>query len=83
MSFTIVCNATKVCNVTNVATVFSDLAGNVSAHADVEVVNNTSPVEPVTPEPIHVPVDSKATGNPIMLLLLIILALIPLRRCKQ
>ncbi|MBQ9027036.1 MAG: DUF11 domain-containing protein, partial [Methanobrevibacter sp.] len=85
VSFTIVCNATKVCNVTNVATVFSDMAGNVSANADVSVINSTQPEpEPVVPnEPVHLSVDSKATGNPIMMLLLIILAFIPLRRRKE
>ena len=94
ISFTIVCKATEVCNVTNVATVFSDLVGNVSAKADVSIINGTepqpepvnpvNPVDPVTPEKhTHTPMDSKATGNPIMLLLLIIFALIPLRRRRN
>ena len=95
VSFTIVCNATKVCNVTNVATVFSDMAGNVSANADVSIIGGDQPVDPVdpvepvvpvepdTPQPDHVPMDSKATGNPIMMLLLIILLFIPLRRRRN
>lgn len=98
VNFTIICEAIEVCNVTNVATVFSDRVGNVSAEAAVSVVNNTepgpepgpepqpkpvNPVEPETHEPVHVSTDSKATGNPIMLLLLIILAFVPLRRRRN
>ena len=81
----IVCNATKVCNVTNVATVFSDMVGNVSANASVSGIDDRKHDELVSnetdaPQPVHVPTYSKATGNPIMLLLLIILAFVPLRR---
>ena len=96
ISFTIICNATVVANVTNVATVFSDLVGNVSDNADVSIINGTGPQpgpqpepqpEPVDPESpekhTHVPMDKKATGNPIILLLLIILAFIPLRRRRN
>ena len=96
VSFTIICNATAVANVTNVATVFSDLVGNVSDNADVSIINGTGPqpgpqpepqpepVDPETPEKhTHVPMDNKATGNPIILLLLIILAFIPLRRRRN
>ena len=96
VSFTIICNATEVGNVTNVATVFSDLVGNVSDNADVSIINGTGPqpgpqpepqpepVDPETPEKhTHVPMDKKATGNPIILLLLIILSFIPLRRRRN
>ena len=88
-SFTIVCKATKVANVTNVATVFLEIAGSVNASADVSIVNGTNngtnPVEPVTPEKgcVNVQIDSKATGNPLILLLLVVFAFIPLRRRKQ
>lgn len=88
-SFTIVCKATKVANVTNVATVFLEIAGSVNASADVSIVNGTNngtdSVEQVTPEKgcVNVPIDSKATGNPLILLLLVVFAFIPLRRRKQ
>ncbi|MBR0272445.1 MAG: DUF11 domain-containing protein, partial [Methanobrevibacter sp.] len=85
ISFTIVCNATKVANVTNVAIAGSNMTGNVSADVDVSIVLTPTPT-PVTPEdekPVYVPMDSKATGNPIIMLLLIIFALIPLRRRKE
>ncbi|WP_407379895.1 CARDB domain-containing protein, partial [Methanobrevibacter sp.] len=85
ISFTIVCNATKVANITNVAIAGSNMTGNVSADADVSIIPTPTPT-PVTPEdekPVHVPMDSKATGNPIIILLLIVFALIPLRRRKE
>ena len=70
------------------------MTGNVNASADVTIVNGTGPTPEPTPEPTldypqdakssaHVPMDSKATGNPIIILLLIIFALVPLRRRKQ
>ncbi len=94
VSFTILCTATKVANVTNVAVAGSNMTGNVNASADVTIVNGTGPTPEPTPEPTpdypqdakssaHVPMDSKATGNPIIILLLIIFALVPLRRRKQ
>ena len=58
------------------------MTGNVSDSAGVSI--NETHVEPVVPdEPQHVPVDAKATGNPIIMLLLIIFALVPLRRRKH
>ena len=82
ISLTIVCNATKAANVTNVAIAGSNMTGNVSANASVSI--NETPVEPVVPEePENVPIDTKATGNPIFMLLLIIFALVPLRRRKH
>uniref|UniRef100_UPI0025D77702 DUF7507 domain-containing protein n=1 Tax=uncultured Methanobrevibacter sp. TaxID=253161 RepID=UPI0025D77702 len=98
ISFIITCNATKAGSVTNVAIAGSDLTGNVSDNANVSIVKNVTPkpidpvdpVEPVEPdEPVnqeessHVPVDKKATGNPIIMLLLSIFAIVPLRRRKQ
>ena len=89
-SFTIVCNATKAANITNVAIAGSNMTGNVSASADVSIIEEIIPTPtptPVTPEDekpvVQVPMDSKATGNPIIMLLLIIFALIPLRRRKE
>ena len=92
VSFTIVCNATKVGNVTNVAIAGSNMTGNASDSVNVEIINETDPTPvtpdtPVTPEEkepvVQVPMDSKATGNPIVMLLLIIFALIPLRRRRK
>ena len=90
VSFTILCTATKVANVTNVAVAGSNMTGNVNASADVTIVNGTGPTPEPTPDypqdaksSAHVPMDSKATGNPIIILLLIIFALVPLRRRKQ
>ena len=101
VSFTIVCNATKVANVTNVAVAGSNMTGDVNASADVVITEEVPTPEPTpeptpvpTPDPAHedakdvksmvnVPMDSKATGNPIIMLLLIIFALVPLRRRKQ
>ena len=66
------------------------MTGNVSASADVSIIEEIIPTPtptPVTPEDekpvVQVPMDSKATGNPIIMLLLIIFALIPLRRRKE
>ena len=82
ISLTIVCNATKALNVTNVAIVGSNMTGNVSANASVSIIE--TPDNRTTPEePEYVPVDTKATGNPIFMLLLIIFALVPLRRRKH
>jgi len=89
-SFTIVCNATKAANITNVAIAGSNMTGNVSASADVSIIEEIIPTPTPTPvtledeKPVvQVPMDSKATGNPIIMLLLIIFALIPLRRRKE
>lgn len=84
----IVCDATKVCNVTNVATVFSDMAGNVSANASVGVIDDRKPDgfvsnETDTQQPICVLIDSKTTVISIILLLLIILVFVPLKKHRN
>ena len=94
ISLKIVCNATKVTNITNVVIAGSNMTGNVSDSADVVILNNTNPTpepevhkkttnESVDPKTTESPLDSKATGNPIIMLLLAILAIIPLKRRKQ
>ena len=84
-------NTTKAGNFTNTAVAGSNMTANVTASVDFEVVNNTQPVpepEPVVPQPENatdtVPEAAMpATGNPVVMLLLVIMAIIPLRRRKQ
>ena len=89
ISFTIVCNATKAGNVTNVVVAGSNATGNVSDSVDVSISDNVvpdkKPVKDVADEKPakHTVVDAKATGNPIIMLLLIIFVLVPLRRRKH
>ena len=85
------CRATRALNVTNVVTAGSNLTGNVTDSADVSIINedssnpNKTSVNKThkTQKPVQADIDEKATGNPILVLLLVILAIIPLRRRKQ
>ena len=85
-SFTVVFNATIAGNVTNVVIAGSNMTANVTSSVDVEIVNKTEPTPHPTPEsgkPVTQYVDKHATGNPIILLLLVILAIIPIRIRKK
>lgn len=99
ITLTIICKALEAGRVTNVAVAGSNLTGNVSDSAVVEITeektpdshNDTKPHNDDTPTPIHkddkkpikAVINDKATGNPILMLILVILVLIPLRRRKQ
>ena len=99
ITLTIMCKALEAGSVTNVAVAGSNLTGNVSDSAVVEITeektpdshNDTKPHNDDTPTPIHkddkkpikAVINDKATGNPILMLILVILVLIPLRRRKQ
>jgi uncharacterized repeat protein (TIGR01451 family) len=85
-SFIVVFNATIAGNVTNVVIAGSNMTANVTSSVDVEIVNKTEPTPHPTPEsgkPVTQYVDKHATGNPIILLLLVILAIIPIRIRKK
>jgi uncharacterized repeat protein (TIGR01451 family) len=77
-------------NVTNIVIAGSNMTSTVQANSTVKIVNETDepPVDPNDTETHeHVestkPVEMPATGNPIMMLLLVIVAIIPLRRRKH
>lgn len=89
-SFTVVFNAAIAGNVTNVVIAGSNMTGNVTNSCDAEIVNKTEPTPGSTPEPTpkhDEPVtqyaDKHATGNPIILLLLVIMVIIPIRIRKK
>ena len=75
----IVVNATKSGNFTNVVIAGSNATGNVSDSANVFVGENGVPEKPVK----QAIVNDKATGNPIIALLLVIFVLVPLRRRRK
>ncbi|WP_296881330.1 DUF11 domain-containing protein, partial [uncultured Methanobrevibacter sp.] len=95
-SFTVVFAATIAGNVTNVVIAGSNMTSNVTNSSDIEIVNKTKPTPHPTPKPTPKPVpepvpketvehfvDKHETGNPIILLLLVILAIIPIRIRKK
>ncbi len=89
-SFTVVFNAAIAGNVTNVVIAGSNMTGNVTNSCDAEIVNKTEPTPGSTPEPtpkhdelVTQYADKHATGNPIILLLLVIMGTIPIRIRKK
>lgn len=81
-SFTVVFNAAIAGNVTNVVIAGSNMTGNVTNSCDAEIVNKTEPT-PKHDEPVTQYADKHATGNPIILLLLVIMVIIPIRIRKK
>ena len=94
-SFTMVFTAVKEGNVINVISAGSNMTEEIDDEADVEVVNKTEPDSHPQPTPgpenetvektaeFNNPVVMRETGNQIFMLLLVILALMPLKRRKH
>ena len=86
VSFTIYFMALKTGNFTNSITAGSNMTGNVSSSVEFEVLNKTNKTNkttPVNPKKSVKPIRMHETGNPIVLLLLVIIAIIPLKRRKH
>ena len=87
----IIFKATKAGEITNVVVVGTNVTGKVSAESNVvKLVNNTAPTpspdsKPTTAkhEKVNEPATMKETGNPIFMLILVILAIIPIFRRKH
>ncbi|WP_407379726.1 hypothetical protein, partial [Methanobrevibacter sp.] len=85
-SFTVFFNTLKAGNITNRVTAGSDLTGNItSASNTTQVLSNGTVVEDENiTQAIETIIDNnKTTGNPIIVLLLALFAIIPLRRFKK
>ena len=82
ISFTVTCLAVKVGNWTNTVIAGCNMTENVTASADVEI-KDVPPV-PGNDTPVHKQTTRMhETGNPILLLILVFLALIPIQRRKH
>ena len=87
----IIFKVTKAGEITNVVVVGTNVTGKVSAESNVvKLVNNTAPTpspdsKPTTAkhEKVNEPATMKETGNPIFMLILVILAVIPIFRRKH
>ena len=87
-SFKVQYNATKAGNYTNYVTAGSNMTGNVTVGLKFEVVNETSGGNDSDKNQSHISKEKQSvimheTGNPIMLFLLVIFALIPIKRRKH
>ena len=90
-SFKIVFKAIKAGNITNVVIAGANMTGNVTDSADVEIIakngtkhddKNNSKTHPA-PKKVSHATKMHETGNPLVLLLLAIIAIIPIKRRKQ
>ena len=87
----IIFKATKAGNITNVVVVTTNVTGKMSAESNsIKVVNKTTPTPSPDPKPtidkhekVNKPATMKETGNPIVMLILVILTIVPIFRRKH
>ena len=87
----IIFKATKAGNITNVVVVTTNVTGKMSAESNsIKIINKTTPTPSPDPKPtinkhekVNKPATMKETGNPIVMLILVILTIVPIFRRKH